>query len=75
MILTFQSEFIDQIDFILISRNGIISQNILIVVSFDMQFHYILAGWEGSATDSRILYSVLDHISDPFVALQGAILI
>ncbi|CAN6483348.1 unnamed protein product [Victoria cruziana] len=36
-----------------------------------MRFHYILAGWEGSVIDSRVLYSALDHISDPFVIPQG----
>ncbi|CAN6477266.1 unnamed protein product [Victoria cruziana] len=36
-----------------------------------MRFHYVLAGWEGSTTDSRVLYSALGHISDPFVIPQG----
>ncbi|CAN6444949.1 unnamed protein product [Victoria cruziana] len=53
------------------NRKGIISQNVLAVVSFDMRFHYVLAGWEESATDSRVLYSALDHITDPFVVPQG----
>ncbi|CAN6459391.1 unnamed protein product [Victoria cruziana] len=53
------------------NRKGIISQNILAVVGFDMRFHYVLTGWEGSATNSGVLYSTLDHISDPFVIPQG----
>ncbi|KAF3780848.1 hypothetical protein EJ110_NYTH38284, partial [Nymphaea thermarum] len=30
-----------------------------------------LAGWEGSATDSRVLYNALDHPTDPFVVPEG----
>lgn len=37
------------------NRKGIISQNVLAVCDFDMQFRYILAGWEGSAHDGRVL--------------------
>jgi hypothetical protein len=37
------------------NRKGTLSQNILAVCNFDMQFVYILAGWEGSAHDSRVL--------------------
>ncbi|XP_042474829.1 uncharacterized protein LOC122056930 [Macadamia integrifolia] len=36
-------------------RKGNISQNILAVCDFDMKFTHILSGWEGSASDSRIL--------------------
>ncbi|KAF8400294.1 hypothetical protein HHK36_013591 [Tetracentron sinense] len=31
------------------------TQNVLAVVSFDLKFMYVLAGWEGLAHDSRIL--------------------
>jgi hypothetical protein len=37
------------------NRKGYISQNVLAVCDFDMMFIYILAGWEGSAHDSRVL--------------------
>jgi hypothetical protein len=37
------------------NRKGTISQNILAVCDFNMKFVYILAGWEGSAHDSRVL--------------------
>lgn len=37
-----------------IGRDGKPSQNIMVVCSFDMQFTFVLAGWEGSAHDSRI---------------------
>ncbi|KAF3787425.1 hypothetical protein EJ110_NYTH14930 [Nymphaea thermarum] len=42
------------------NRKGTVSQNVLAVVGFDMRFHYVLVGWEGTATDSRVLYSALD---------------
>ncbi|XP_077242083.1 uncharacterized protein LOC143882490 [Tasmannia lanceolata] len=38
-----------------INRKGYPSQNVLAVCDFDLKFNYILAGWEGSASDSRIL--------------------
>ena len=37
------------------NRKGTISQNALGVVGFDMCFHYVLCGWEGSAHDGRVL--------------------
>ncbi|XP_042488921.1 uncharacterized protein LOC122069041 [Macadamia integrifolia] len=40
-------------------RHGEISQNILAACDFNMKFTYILSGWEGSASDSRILEDAL----------------
>jgi hypothetical protein len=37
------------------NRKGTLSQNILAVCDFNMRFVYILARWEGSAHDSRVL--------------------
>jgi hypothetical protein len=37
------------------NRKGTLSQNVLAVCNFDMEFVYILAGWEGSAHDVRVL--------------------
>ena len=31
------------------------TQYVLAVISFDLKFTYLLAGWEGSAHDSRVL--------------------
>ena len=31
------------------------TQNVLVAISFDLKFTYVLAGWEGSAHDSRVL--------------------
>jgi hypothetical protein len=36
-------------------RKGYNSQNVLAAVDFDMNFVYVLAGWEGSAHDCRVL--------------------
>ncbi|XP_050215659.1 uncharacterized protein LOC126666826 [Mercurialis annua] len=41
------------------NKNGLLSQNVLAACSFDLKFHYVLAGWEGSASDLRVLDSAL----------------
>ena len=40
------------------------TQNVLVVINFDLEFTYVLAGWEGSAYDSRVL-------NDAFARLEG----
>ncbi|XP_052113890.1 protein ALP1-like [Arachis duranensis] len=37
------------------------TQNILAACGFDMKFTYVLAGWEGTASDSRILKDALSR--------------
>ena len=37
------------------NRKKFISQNVLAVCNFDFTFSFLVAGWEGSATDSRVL--------------------
>ncbi|XP_057785215.1 uncharacterized protein LOC131002766 isoform X1 [Salvia miltiorrhiza] len=37
------------------NRHGVNSQNVLAACNFDLQFIYVLSGWEGSAHDSKIL--------------------
>lgn len=37
------------------NRKSSISQNVLVACNFDMQFSYVLAGWEGSAHDGTVL--------------------
>ncbi|KAK1548811.1 hypothetical protein Q3G72_016461 [Acer saccharum] len=34
-------------------RHGNISQNVLATCNFDLEFMYVLTGWEGSAHDSK----------------------
>jgi len=35
------------------------TQNVLAAITFDLKFIYVLAGWEGSAHDSRVLGDAL----------------
>lgn len=39
------------------NKKGLLSQNVLAACSFDLKFHYVLAGWEGSASDLQVLNS------------------
>ena len=41
------------------NRKGEIATNVLGVCSQDMQFIYVLPGWEGSAADGRVLRDAL----------------
>lgn len=41
------------------NRKGSVSQNVLAACNFDLQFIYVLSGWEGSAHDSKILNDAL----------------
>ena len=51
------------------NRKSALSQNVLAAISFDdLKFTYVLAGWEGSAHDSRVLN---DALSRGFHAPEG----
>ncbi|KAK5846247.1 hypothetical protein PVK06_002528 [Gossypium arboreum] len=54
-------------------RKGGTTQNVLVAITFDLKFSYVLAGWEGSAHDSHILS---DAISRPrgLKILEGIVL-
>ncbi|GMI86646.1 hypothetical protein like AT5G41980 [Hibiscus trionum] len=41
------------------SRKGGTTQNVLAAITFDLKFSFVLAGWEGSTHDSRILTDAL----------------
>lgn len=43
------------------NRHGTISQNVLAVCNFDLQFIYVLSGWEGSAHDSKLLNNAISR--------------
>lgn len=43
------------------NRHGTISQNVLAACNFDLQFIYVLSGWEGSAHDSKLLNSAISR--------------
>jgi hypothetical protein len=40
-------------------RHGYTSQNVLAICDFDMRFTFVVAGWPGSAHDTRILHHAL----------------
>ncbi|KAK4752557.1 hypothetical protein SAY87_021355 [Trapa incisa] len=41
------------------NKNGQLTQNVLVASSFDLKFHYVLAGWEGSASELQVLNAAL----------------
>ncbi|XP_020868302.1 uncharacterized protein LOC110224892 [Arabidopsis lyrata subsp. lyrata] len=41
------------------NRIGVISQNVLAACNFDLEFIYVLSGWEGSAHDYKVLQDAL----------------
>ncbi|GMI71342.1 hypothetical protein like AT5G41980 [Hibiscus trionum] len=43
------------------SKKGGTTQNVLAAITFDLKFTYVLAGWEGSEHDSRILTDTITH--------------
>nr|XP_034887553.1 uncharacterized protein LOC118028128 [Populus alba] len=49
----------NQIPFI--ERKGVPTQNVMAACSFDMQFMFVWAGWEGSAHDTRIFLEAIDN--------------
>ncbi|KAK2642954.1 hypothetical protein Ddye_024717 [Dipteronia dyeriana] len=46
-------------------RHGNISQNILATCNFDLEFMYVLAGWEVSSYDSKLLNDALSRRNGP----------
>lgn len=42
-------------------RKGQLLTNVLAACTFDLRFCYLLVGWEGSATDSRIFKDAREH--------------
>ncbi|KAL0354215.1 UNVERIFIED_CONTAM: hypothetical protein Sangu_1002800 [Sesamum angustifolium] len=40
------------------NRKGVLSQNVLVACTFDLQFIFVYPGWEGSVADSRKYYLV-----------------
>lgn len=42
------------------NRKGTLSQNVIVACDFDLNFTFISCGWEGSATDARVLRSAMN---------------
>jgi hypothetical protein len=45
------------------NRKGTLSQNVLGVCTFDLQFCFVYLRWEGSAHDVRVLEDAISHIA------------
>ena len=52
------------------TRKGTIAMNVLGVCSLDMEFIYVLPGWEGSAHDGRVLRNAISR-PDGLRVLEG----
>ena len=46
------------------------TQNVMAACSFDLKFTYVLAGWEGTASDSRIIKNALSR-EDKLIIPEG----
>jgi len=55
----------NQIPFI--GRKDVLAQNIMTTCSFDMQFKFVWAGWEGSAHNTRIFLEAIDNLNIRFL--------
>lgn len=53
------------------NRKGTISQNVLAVCNFVLEFIYVLSGWEGSAHDSRVLSDAMTRRTNNFQVPEG----
>lgn len=42
------------------NRKGTLSQNVMVACDFDLNFTFISCGWEGSATDAKVLRSTFN---------------
>ena len=51
-------------------RKGNISQNVMAACFFDLRFTHVLAGWEGSVADGRVLLAAREK---DFKVLEGNI--
>ena len=50
---------------------GFTSQNVLSVVDFDLKFTYVVAGWEGSVHDARVLQDAMSDSAFSFPKPPG----
>ncbi|KAL9281555.1 putative harbinger transposase-derived nuclease domain-containing protein [Arabidopsis thaliana] len=53
------------------NRKGFISQNVLAACNFDLQFIYVLSGWEGSTHDSKVLNDALTRNTNRLQVPEG----
>jgi hypothetical protein len=50
-----------KIKYHLLAEKGVPTQNIMAACSFDMQFTFVWARWEGSAHDTRIFLKMIGN--------------
>ena len=43
------------------NRKQTLSQNVMVACDFDLKFVHVHAGWEGSASDARVLQDAINH--------------
>ncbi|XP_013591333.1 PREDICTED: uncharacterized protein LOC106299869 [Brassica oleracea var. oleracea] len=53
------------------NRKGFISQNVFAACNFDLEFMYVLSGWERSAHDSKILSNALTRHGSRLTIPEG----
>ena len=53
-------------------RKGYPTINVLVACTFDLKFTYVLSGWEGTASDSRIIKDALTR-ENKLLILDGKI--
>ena len=53
------------------NRKEFISQNVFDACNFDLEFMYVLSGWEGSAHDSKILSNALTRHGSRLTIPEG----
>ncbi|XP_010473746.1 PREDICTED: uncharacterized protein LOC104753153 [Camelina sativa] len=49
------------------NRKGQLSQNVLAACNFDLEFTYVLSGWEGSAHDAKVLNDALTRNTNKLI--------
>ncbi|KAL1200342.1 Protein ALP1-like [Cardamine amara subsp. amara] len=53
------------------NRKGQLSQNVLAACNFDLEFIYVLSGWEGSAHDAKVLNDALTRNTNQLKVPEG----
>ena len=53
------------------NRKGFTSQNVIAIIDFDLKFTYMVAEWEGSVHDARVLLSTRSDLAFQFRNHQG----
>ncbi|XP_010424411.1 PREDICTED: uncharacterized protein LOC104709511 [Camelina sativa] len=52
------------------NRKGQLSQNVLAACNFDLEFTYVLSGWEGSAHNAKVLNDALTRNTNKLIVRE-----